>query len=229
MSPLLGRIPALARHPSVSYVGPFAVLLLLLFLGSKTHWNPDWQMPVWSLLLGAMLWLCWPRDLELRFVSLGGSTLLGVGVFLVWIAPDLAIPGYRNFLPFHNAFVGHVESGAPASVDGWVLFWRSFRAVALVPAIEELFWRAWLLRWLLTENFAEVPMGRSSAGAFWIVVLLFAAEHGPFWDVGLAAGILYNWWMGRTRSLADCIWAHGVTNACLSTYVIARGSWQYWQ
>jgi membrane protease YdiL (CAAX protease family) len=58
--------------------------------------------------------------------------------------------------------------------------------------------------------------------------VLFASEHGAFWDVGLAAGILYNWWMVRTRSLADCILAHAVTNGCLAAYVLAGGHWQYW-
>jgi hypothetical protein len=58
---------------------------------------------------------------------------------------------------------------------------------------------------------------------------LFASEHGPYWDVGLIAGILYNLWMIRTRSIADCILAHAVTNAALSLYVIATGQWQYWQ
>ena len=64
--------------------------------------------------------------------------------------------------------------------------------------------------------------------AFWFTAVLFASEHGAFWDVGLAAGILYNWWMIRTRSLADCILAHAVTNGCLAAYVVAGGHWQYW-
>ena len=57
---------------------------------------------------------------------------------------------------------------------------------------------------------------------------LFAVEHGPYWDVGLATGILYNWWMVRTKSLGDLILAHGITNACLSLYVVAAGKWEYW-
>ena len=58
--------------------------------------------------------------------------------------------------------------------------------------------------------------------------LLFASEHGAMWDVGLAAGLLYNFWMRRTRSLGDLILAHAVTNACLSAYVLSRGRWEYW-
>jgi len=46
--------------------------------------------------------------------------------------------------------------------------------------------------------------------------------------VGLAAGIVYNWWIVHTRNLADCILAHAVTNAVLSVYVLFTDQWQYW-
>ena len=54
------------------------------------------------------------------------------------------------------------------------------------------------------------------------VLLLVAAV------AGLLAGILYNWWMIRTRSLGDCILAHAVTNAALSVFVIVFRRWEYW-
>jgi len=60
----------------------------------------------------------------------------------------------------------------------------------------------WLMRWLISPQFEKVPLGAYQAGAFWITAVLFASEHGPYWDVGLVAGVAYNWWMVRTRSLA---------------------------
>jgi len=98
----------------------------------------------------------------------------------------------------------------------------------VVPIVEELFWRGWLMRWLIDKNFLKVPLGQYVPSAFWIVAVLFASEHGPFWEVGLAAGIIYNWWIIRTKNLADCILAHAVTNAVLAAYVIKAGQWQYW-
>ena len=91
-----------------------------------------------------------------------------------------------------------------------------------------LFWRAWLMRWLINPNIHKVALGAYSAQAFWIVAVLFASEHGSYWDVGLIAGVIYNWWMIRTRNLWDCIIAHAVTNAILAWYVIGAGQWQYW-
>ena len=57
---------------------------------------------------------------------------------------------------------------------------------------------------------------------------LFAAEHGPYWDVGLLTGFIYNWWMIRTKNLWDCIIAHAVTNGALAAWVVLAGQWQYW-
>jgi CAAX prenyl protease-like protein len=94
--------------------------------------------------------------------------------------------------------------------------------------IEELFWRGWLMRYAISPRFETIRLGTYSAFSFWITAVLFASEHGSFWEVGLVAGIIYNWWMLRTHSLGDCITAHAVTNACLAAYVIAGGQWQYW-
>jgi len=100
--------------------------------------------------------------------------------------------------------------------------------VVNVPVLEELFWRGWLMRWLVSTDFSKVPLGAFTSQSFWIVAVLFASEHGSYWDVGLAAGVLYNWWMVRTRSLGDCMVAHAVTNACLAWYVLVHDHWQYW-
>jgi CAAX prenyl protease-like protein len=94
--------------------------------------------------------------------------------------------------------------------------------------IEEMFWRGWLMRWLISPRFEAVPLGAYAPVSFWLTAVLFASEHGPYWDVGLATGVIYNWWMLRTRSLADCILAHAVTNACLCGYIVATHHWEYW-
>jgi CAAX prenyl protease-like protein len=83
------------------------------------------------------------------------------------------------------------------------------------------------MRYIISRDFERIPLGAYSAAAFWISAVLFASEHGPYWEVGLAAGIAFNWWMIRTRNLGDCILAHAVTNACLGVYVLAFSKWEY--
>jgi CAAX prenyl protease-like protein len=113
--------------------------------------------------------------------------------------------------------------------NDWVLGWRTVRAVLIVPVVEELFWRAWLMRWLIRTDFRSVPLGTYAPLAFWATAILFASEHGPYWDVGLVTGVIYNACMIRSKSVADCILMHAVTNGALSAYVILNHQWQYWQ
>jgi len=181
-------------------------------------------------VMSAVLWFIARPVIDLRVRHVWATLAIGAAVFALWIAPDTLIKGYRHFWLFENALMP--KAATSLSVGGglsWpVLGLRMFRAVVIVPIIEELFWRAWMMRWLIDADFQKVPLGKYTAQSFWIVAALFASEHGPYWDVGLAAGIIYNWWMVRTRSLGDLILAHAVTNFILSAYVIAFGKWEYW-
>ena len=193
------------------------------------HLDPAIDAPARVFIMAAVIRICWPAGTRLWPVGLS-SVVIGVAVFFLWIAPDHLISGYRDLWPFHNGIVGKASTSIPSEslLNPWVLGWRTVRAVVIVPIVEELFWRAWLMRWLIDRNFNRIPLGTYAPAAFWITAVLFAVEHGPYWDVGLLTGIIYNWWMIRTKSVADCILMHAVTNACLSAYVIATGQWQYW-
>ena len=218
------------RSPAVPYVAPFVIFLVLIGLSHV------WPMPALAdeilrlAVMLAVLSLVARPVVDFRTQSWGASVLVGVAIFLLWIAPDLLFPQYRSFFLFDNSVVGTVRSSLTEAArhDVPVLFLRTLRAVAIVPIVEELFWRGWLMRWVINNDFERVPLGAYSALSFWAVALLFASEHGPYWDVGLVAGILFNWWMIRTKSLGDLILAHAVANACLSGYVIAAGKWEYW-
>jgi CAAX prenyl protease-like protein len=175
------------------------------------------------------LWFIARPVIDLRVRHLWATLAIGAAVFVVWIAPDLLFKGYRHFWLFENAVMGKASTSFSSTDLSWpVLTLRMIRAVVIVPIIEELFWRAWLMRWIIDQDFQKIPLGKYTAQSFWIVAALFASEHGPYWDVGLAAGIVYNWWMVRARSLGDLILTHAVTNFILGVYVIAFGKWEYW-
>ncbi len=219
------------KHPAIPYVAPFAVFMLCLGLAGSVEIAQPWESLLWVSVVAVTTWVT-SRHLvaSLRFPHWIGSVLVGVGVCALWVAPDALIPGWRESWIFQNSITGKVEVSIPAAelADPLVLWLRVARAALLVPILEELFWRGWLPRWIQNSDFLKVPLGRYTTFAFVVTALLFASEHGPFWEVGLLAGIVYNWWMWRTKSLGDLVLAHAVTNACLAGYVWMTKQWQFW-
>jgi uncharacterized protein len=217
------------RDRTLTWVGPFAVFALWLLLGKEfpVAW-PAKEILLDTIILASVVGFSW-RVLPRSAPHWLASIALGLVVFVLWIAPDTLIAGWRNHWLFQNAVTGEVKTTIPpAELSPVMLALRTMRAVLLIPVIEELFWRGWLPRWLQDTKFARIPLGQYTPFAFWATAVLFAAEHGPFWEVGLVCGVIYNWWMKRTRSLGDLMIAHGVTNLALSLYVIASGRWGFW-
>jgi CAAX prenyl protease-like protein len=204
--------------------------MALLALMPALELPPVWDQAVRLLVVGGVLALVSRPVLDFRVRRAFASVLLGVAVFVVWIAPDVLAPSWRTGILFSNDIVGRPESGFPEAArgNGLAIALRFARAALLVPIIEELFWRGWLPRIIMDSDFRRVPLGSFTPAAFIITAVLFATEHGSWWDVGLLAGLAYNWWMLRTRSLGDLMLAHAVTNACLSAWVIGAGRWEYW-
>jgi len=228
MIPIVRRV--VNSNASVPYVVPFAVFLVFLALDHHlpSSWRPGY--PVRVIVVSLCLVLLSRRVVSLRTKCFFASVALGLAVFVVWIGPDLLWPGYHEHWLFRNPVTGEFQRPLSSPIrTGWLfLFFRVTGSAIIVPVIEELFWRAWLMRYLVARDFQSAPLGAYTAGAFWITAALFASEHGPYWDVGLVAGAAYNAWIVRTRSLGDCILAHAVTNAALAAYVLWAGKWEYW-
>ncbi len=215
---------------TLAWIGPFAVFLLLLAVAPKFGPPSRTLLAAWVVIAAAAIVLFSRNVLEFRPSRPWASIGVGIAVFVIWVAPDLLLPGWRTSVLFQNSLTGKLATslGADALADPVSLAWRTMRAVLIVPIVEELFWRGWLMRWIENQDFQSVPLGHYHRKSFWLVAVLFALEHGPFWDVGFLAGAGYNWWMIRSRRLSDLILAHAVTNACLCGYVILTGRWEYW-
>ena len=214
---------------TIEWVGPFVVFALWLLADKYIPIANPWREIVRDLVLAAAIVGFSRRVLPSSAPNWPGSIVLGAAVCAIWIAPDALIPGWRAHAVFQNAITGRITTSIePRELTPLILVLRTTRAALLVPVLEELFWRGWLPRWLQSARFERIPLGQYTPLAFWATAVLFAAEHGPFWEVDLICGILYNWWMRRTRSLGDLMLTHAVTNLALSLYVIATGRWGFW-
>jgi CAAX prenyl protease-like protein len=219
------------KSPTAAFVAPFAAFVAIMALERAIGLpaGPFYAVRAF-VVLGVLLAVSRPV-IDLRVSAPWGSAAVGAAVFLIWIAPDVLFgPGYRHHWIFDNALTGSAVTSAPEELrrNAPFIVLRAVGCTMLVPILEELFWRGWLMRWLVSHDFLKVSIGTYFPSAFWAVAILFGSEHGPYWEVGLLAGIAYNWWCVRTKRLGDCIAAHSVTNGLLSVYVLVTGSWQYW-
>jgi CAAX prenyl protease-like protein len=106
---------------------------------------------------------------------------------------------------------------------------RFVRLVVVVPLLEEIFWRGFLLRYLINEDFTRVPFGTFSWLSFGVVTVGFCVEHSlPDYPAAILTGMLYNWVAYRTRRLSSCVLVHAITNLLLGIYVLRTGQWGFW-
>jgi len=217
-------------YPAMPFIAPFAVFIVLLGLKGVIPLGINWQYPIQVLFVSAVLLVTSRGLIKERPQNVVGSVFVGLAVFVVWVGPDLIWPSYRHHWLFENSVTGVARSSLPIAYRSNLTFliFRLVGTAVLVPIIEEVFWRGWLMRYLINIDFFKVPLGTYSRNAYWLTAIMFAVEHGPFWDVGLMAGLMYNSWMIRTRKLSDCIIAHSITNLALACFVLFSDHWEYW-
>ena len=104
---------------------------------------------------------------------------------------------------------------------------RLVGAALVVPVMEELFWRSFLMRWIDHPNFLSVNPAHIGLKAFCITAVLFSVAHS-LWLAGLFAGIVYNLLYMRSGTLWSPILAHAITNAILGIWIVSTGSWSFW-
>lgn len=211
------------------FCGPFGLFLLFLGLSDLLKSQgcaqaPYWIYPLQTIFCGGLL-LAWKRHYALALPRGIGFTLLAaVASFVLWIAPQ-AFLGYPPRLDGFNPTLFE-----PGSASYWAtLIFRLVRMVVVVPLVEEIFWRGFLLRYLIREDFETVPFGAFSWISFGIVTLGFTLEHAPAdYAAAFLTGILFNLVAVRTRSLSSCVLAHAVTNLLLGIYIMATRQWGFW-
>lgn len=207
---------------------PFALYILVLGIGpALAHGFPDvrWVYPLQAGLALAALLIFQRSYTELRAPApslreLGIGALVGALVFVAWIhldVPYLAFEGSKGFDPRHAD--GRLNLG-------WALV-RLAGAALVVPIMEELFWRSFVLRWIARPEFATLHPATAGLRGLAISSIVFGLEHS-LWFAGILAGLAYGalyMWRGK---LWTPIVSHAVTNFLLGVWVLTTGNWQFW-
>ncbi|MCI0460997.1 MAG: CAAX prenyl protease-related protein [Gemmataceae bacterium] len=220
------------RNPILAYCLPFALFILL---GLVESWEPLRPYYPWiyslkiGIVAGAWWWLrtSYPGPSGAR-LALGA--LVGIVGVVLWIGLsrlnlESALPGWLQL----GKRVGYnpFETIASPVGQGAFIVIRLIGLALVVPLVEEVFWRGFLLRYLIRENFATVPIGTYTPGSFAVVTLLFAAAH-PELLAALVWGAAINGLLYHTKNLWACVVAHAVTNLLLGLYVLTLGAWELW-
>ena len=214
-------------------IAPFALFMLLLALRGAVpadgSWGFDgrWVYGATVLLVGALLaWYwreygelaaqTWPPARELLL-----AVVVGLVVFALWIRLDA---------PWMQ--IGEASASFhPVDSDGriqWPLAALRWIGVALlVPLMEELFWRSFLMRWVQDAQFERVDPQRVGLRPIVLSTFVFVLAH-TLWLAVAIAGLAYAWLYRRTGRLWVPVIAHAVTNGALGAWVLITRQWSFW-
>lgn len=154
------------------------------------------------------------------------SAVIGVILFVVWVGIQ------KNFeyppLPFgdRTAFNPLTQIDDPAMRAAFFGF-RFFGLVLMVPLMEEIFWRSFLLRFITKPDFLSLKVGEFSTNALLIAAALFGLAH-PEWLPAVIFALAISLWLRYTKSLFAAIIVHVVTNLALGLWVVTQRDWTFW-
>jgi CAAX prenyl protease-like protein len=226
-----------AARPDLPFVLPFLVYLILMQLrvygppslmplsivicglgailvaGAFTEYHPKAGRPYWiiAIVIGAFAGWGWMAGQHFfEQIGLGGR-----------------LPGYALLTgaPGESDLRDQVGAG---KLFAWVVGLRMVVAVLVVPIVEELFWRGFLLRLLIDgKDFRRVPIGKFTWFSFVVTSLLSTLQHPDNWMVSILCWMLFNAVLYVTKSLPCVMILHGVTNLVLYALVIGSGEWRF--
>jgi CAAX prenyl protease-like protein len=225
-------IPSLSRNALVRIV-PFAAFMVLLALRGAAPddgaWgvDPRWLYALNIVVVGGLL-LYWRKEygeLARQNLPLPGELWLSVGVglavFVAWISLDA--PVFR----IGEASAAFAPVDAQGRLDWPLVAVRWIGAALVVPVMEELFWRSFLMRWIERPQFEGVDPRRVGLRAIVLSTFVFMLAH-TLWLAAILAGLAYAWLYVRSGKLWLPVIAHAVTNGVLGIWVVATGQWQFW-
>ena len=227
----------LIKHPGLSRSLPFALFILVLAV--ELNWttlqplnhglqsvDKRWLYGIKAGLAAlALIWL-WARFEELKTLPRqpGGWVMavsIGVGIFVLWI--NLT----QSWLLLGDMGRGFDPRHAGGQMDWPLAGIRLAGSALVVPIMEELFWRSFIMRWIDNPDFLLLDPRNVSHRSLLISSALFALEHTQ-WFAGFLAGFAYGWLYRKTGKLWLSIFAHAITNAMLGLWVLKTGNWQFW-
>lgn len=222
---------AAVDNPSAAYLTPLLAWVAASLVAGLATDEPVRQLEVLGLAAAAAalflhrhsLRRAWDGEPTPRAVPRAALPLalaVGVAVAALWLL----------FHPEDDASNDALEEllarGSPAGGALWIAL-RLVASVAVVPLIEELAFRGFLMRRLVASDFSRVPYERVTPLAVLASSLVFAALHEQF-VAGALAGAAYGAVAMHSGRLREAVLAHATSNAVIAGAVLFGGRWSLW-
>jgi exosortase E/protease (VPEID-CTERM system) len=195
------------RDPVAARIVPFVVFLVSGIAAAAFFAPPELGYPLRAVAMAAALAAFAPVLMREAWRPDALAVVAGLAVGFGWALTEPP--------------PGEAAGALAAALAALVLLWIGLRVlgtVALVPVIEELFFRAYLLERL------------DRGGWLWraVAVILstaaFAALHGRI-GAAAVAGLVFAAVYLRRRRLGDAVAAHVAANAVVVGFAAAAGDW----
>jgi exosortase E/protease (VPEID-CTERM system) len=213
---------ASVSNPATPYLLPFLAILAAGMIATATSSGFEWLYPIRLLAAAAVLVALRRRYRTLDFRVTWFGPAIGVAVFLLWIVIDSLL---THTAP--DAMPLPLAAASAALRIGWIAI-RILAAIITVPIAEELAFRAFLIRRILSPDFDALPTTTYTWPALLLSSIAFGLLHGHLWLPGILAGLIYAWAFLRRGRIGEAIAAHATTNALLAAYVLLTHHWHLW-
>ena len=254
------NLAEIRNNKSYAYVAPLAVFMVLNFLMQLVcesglewahpnapwwrEWPEQWMYPLQTIVVAGVVCFFWKNY---RFRPANGvllGVLFGIVGIALWILPSFlydaigytedSVGIWKHFglAPRDDGFDPSVLLPEFGSIGYWgstVL--RFVRAVVVVAIVEELFWRGFLMRFLVDRDgdYWKVPFGKPQLLSYLVTTGAFMLIHQPVDYLGaLVFGSLMYWLAVRTKSLAACVVMHAVANLLMGIYALHFSEFGLW-
>jgi exosortase E/protease (VPEID-CTERM system) len=232
---LAGRLPWFARekrqrlreataasNPTAVYLVPFLTILAATMISRAASGGFEWLYPLRFVAAAIALWVFRSKYFELDWRFGGFSVLAGCLVFGLWLGLDLAFGAHAS-----NGMAEGLASLPGAARVGWLVF-RCAAAILTVPIAEELAFRGFLIRRLISPEFQALSPRQYTYVAVFVSSAAFGLLHGDRWLAGTLAGLAYSAAYLKHGRIGDAVAAHASTNALLAAWVLLGGNWHLW-
>ena len=211
---------AIANDATAAYLMPLLAILAAGMLAHAMSAGFDFLYPLRIVAAVGALWIYRRSYANLNWRFTWRGVAVGLAVFGMWSAFSYVLSTPMG-MPDELA---RLSSGARAE---WIAC-RAAAAIITVPIAEELAYRGFLMRRLLSAQFDQVAFSSVRWPAIAISSVLFGVTHGRLWFAGIIAGAAYGALAVRSGKMGESVAAHATTNLLLAGQVLLFGAWQLW-